>query len=330
MLARISFAFVAVLLAVPAAVFAFPFGGQITVHHVCYNETIFARLSAPVPGDYVWTRSTKTYQFGPPRNVGQWLLGLTSIPYDCLWSVNPIRVQPAIAIMMMGSSGAAAPSHVPPPVQAPPSNVMQVKAAKSTKAPSATKAPEGAGTETTKAPDAKDAESTKAPDPFITNEGTSRVLITEVFFNVDSAHGTDPDNEWIEIYNGSNATVDLSGWTVRDDEASDTIQSGVTLAPGKYVLILASAGTLNYWPGSAGVTLGSLIGSGLSNSGDVLRLRTKTGTLVDSVSWGSNTSAFSPSVKSVSKGYSIARSPVTKDTNTADDWVSRAAPTPGK
>jgi len=95
---------------IPVSVQAFPFGGRITLYHVCYNETLFARLSPPVPGDYVWTTATRTYQFGPPRAAGQWLLGLTGIPFDCLWSINPIFPVPAIAIMMMGSSGPAAPS----------------------------------------------------------------------------------------------------------------------------------------------------------------------------------------------------------------------------
>lgn len=91
----------------PTITSAFPFGGQITLYHVCFNETLFARLSPPVPGDYVWTTATRTYQFGPPRSAGQWLLGLTGIPFDCLWSVNPIFPVPAIAIMMMGSSQAS-------------------------------------------------------------------------------------------------------------------------------------------------------------------------------------------------------------------------------
>ena len=67
---------VLVLLSVmaPVVAFAFPFGGRIYVYHICHDETIFARLSAPTPGDYVWTVATKTYLFGPPRGVGQWLL----------------------------------------------------------------------------------------------------------------------------------------------------------------------------------------------------------------------------------------------------------------
>ncbi|MBI5456219.1 lamin tail domain-containing protein [Candidatus Kaiserbacteria bacterium] len=307
---------------VPIFAHAFPFGGRITVHHVCYNETIFARLSAPVPGDYVWTRSTKTYQFGPPRNVGQWLLGLTSIPYDCLWSVSPIYVQPAIAIMMMGSSGEAAPTYVPPPAAEPPSSSMQVVASKSVKAPSASKAPSAALAETA-----------KMQDPYIINQGeqaVNRVLISEVFYNVDESHGTDPAHEWVEIYNGTASSVDLSGWSIQNAGASDTIPSGVTLPSKAYILIVSSSAILTYWPGATGISIGSLIGSGLSNTGDVVRMRNSEGTIIDAVSWGSNTNGFSPAVRTVQKGYSMARSSVTRDTNSASDWVSRSVPTPGR
>lgn len=312
----------------PAVAAAFPFGGRITVYHVCYNETIFARLSPPVPGDYVWTRSTRTYQFGPPRNVGQWLLGLTSIPYDCLWSVSPIYVQPAIAIMMMGSSGAAAPMYTPPSAEAPPSNVMQVKAATSAKAPTAAKAPGSVA-----APDAKAAETVQADDPFITNQDevpADRVLITEVFYNVDAVHGKDPDNEWVEIYNGTNATVSLSGWSIQNSGGSDTIPAGVTLGSKKYLVIVPSSEFLTYWPSATSVSLGSLLGSGLANAGDVVRLKNNSNLTVDAVSWGTNTSAFSPAVKTVPKGYSMARTPATIDTDKASNWISRASPTPGR
>ena len=317
-----------VIVMVPLVATAFPFGGRVTVYHVCYNETIFVRLSPPTPGDYVWTRSTRSYQFGPPRFVGQWLLGLTSIPYDCLWSVSPIYVQPAIAIMMHGSSGQVAPYVSTPTQTEPPSNAMQVVEAKSAKAPTASKAPQSVA-----APDSKMAETGVVGDPYITNQEevpANRVLISEVFYNVDEAHGKDPDHEWVEIYNGTSAAVDLSGWTIQNSGSADPIPSGITLPTKAYLLIVPSSNITTYWPGTTAISINSLIGSGLSNTSDVLRLRNRAGTLVDAVSWGTNTSAFSPAVKAVPKGYSMARSPATRDTDTASDWISRAPPTPGR
>lgn len=97
------------LIIFPAVTFAFPFGGQASQVINCYNQAIYAYLGPPRGGPYIWVRSTKTYNFGPPARAGQWLLGLASAPYYCLVSVSPIITIPGIVITMMGSSGPSAP-----------------------------------------------------------------------------------------------------------------------------------------------------------------------------------------------------------------------------
>lgn len=92
------------LLSAPSAVFAFPFGGQITMVRPCYNNAIQVYLSPPRGGSFIWTPATRTYQFGPPRHTGQWLLGLASAPYYCVWSISPLKVDAGVNIDMMGSS----------------------------------------------------------------------------------------------------------------------------------------------------------------------------------------------------------------------------------
>jgi hypothetical protein len=65
------------------------------------------------------------------------------------------------------------------------------------------------------------------------------IVITEIFYNLSG-----PENstvEWIEISNNGNATVDLSGWYVRDiadSVSSGTIASGTTLESGKSLVIV--------------------------------------------------------------------------------------------
>ncbi|MFZ2555514.1 MAG: hypothetical protein WAZ27_04250 [Minisyncoccia bacterium] len=92
------------VLSVPFTTYAFPFGGQITMVRPCYNNAIQVYLSAPRGGSFIWTPATKTYQFGPPRHTGQWLLGLASAPYYCVYSIFPLRVDSGTNIDMMGSS----------------------------------------------------------------------------------------------------------------------------------------------------------------------------------------------------------------------------------
>jgi len=95
---------VAVVIITPSSVLAFPFGGRATQVVPCYNNAIYAYLSAPRGGPFVWTPATRTYQFGPPTHPGQWLLGLAGAPYYCIVSILPIIVWSGTAITMMGSS----------------------------------------------------------------------------------------------------------------------------------------------------------------------------------------------------------------------------------
>lgn len=89
----------------PTVAFAsFPFGGAASIVKNCYNSAIYAMLGPPIGGPYIWTPSTKTYQFGPPSHSGQWLLGNAGPPYMCVVSIMPVIVWPGTDIIMMGSS----------------------------------------------------------------------------------------------------------------------------------------------------------------------------------------------------------------------------------
>lgn len=111
-LTPLSILLTALFMAAPLFTFAFPFGGQITGGGCpfcaavcpCYNAAIYAHLSPPRGGEFIWSPSTRTYQFGPPRRAGQWLLGLASAPYYCVVSISPVLVCPGSHIDMMGSS----------------------------------------------------------------------------------------------------------------------------------------------------------------------------------------------------------------------------------
>ncbi len=92
------------LTSLPFVAYAYPFGGQINIFRRCYNKAIYANLGPPRGGPYIWTTTTQTYQFGPPAHTGQWLLGLASVPYYCIVSVQPVIVWPGTYITMMGSS----------------------------------------------------------------------------------------------------------------------------------------------------------------------------------------------------------------------------------
>lgn len=304
---RSSAALALVALLYPSLALAFPFGGQASTVVPCYNTAIFARLGPPRGGDYIWTPATKTYQFGPPSFAGQWLLGLASAPYYCVVSIEPVIVWAGIAIDMMGSSGGALGSV----------NRLLTGSAPTTAAPPATS-------------QYKTPNTSSNPSSPTT---IGHVVVSEVFANVDSTHGTRSLDQWIELYNGSASAVDISNWKIRNVSTETALPGGNTLASGQFAVIVAASTTPSFWtiPTNAKViTLGGTIAGGLSILSDAVLLKDGNGTLVDSVSWGSNTSAFNPAATAPATGNPLWRKTLSQDTNTASDWSSSGLPTPGR
>jgi Lamin Tail Domain len=298
------------LLLTPSFALAFPFGGQASTVVPCYNRAIFARLGAPRGGDYIWTSSTKTYQFGPPSFAGQWLLGLASAPYYCVVSIEPVIVWAGIAIDMMGSSGGAAGSI----------NSLLSGAAPTTAAPAATP--------TYKPPVATPTSSSVQPLTI------GHIVISEIYYNVDSKHGGKPLNQWLELFNGGMLAADLSGWKIQSTTGVSTLPAGTTILAGHFLFIEANSATAGFWNLSSTTQIVLLsspaIAGGFLGTGDAVTLKDSSGTIVDSVGWGSNTSIFNPSAPASAVGYSTARKGLSQDTNSAADWFSLSAPTPGR
>ncbi|MGF1502116.1 MAG: ExeM/NucH family extracellular endonuclease [Paracoccaceae bacterium] len=123
------------------------------------------------------------------------------------------------------------------------------------------------------------------------------VIINEVHFdpasdlsgdaNGDGTRGASED-EFVEIVNTGGTAVDISGWTLSDDDGDDFAFPGGTILSAGQAAVLFGGGTPT---GSFGGALvfaddGS-IGNGLANGGDAVELRDAVGSLVDSVAYGS-------------------------------------------
>ena len=161
---------------------------------------------------------------------------------------------------------------------------------------------------------------------------SGRVLLSEVYYAVDTAHGAKPQNEWVEIYNGTSLAVNVGGWKVEDTLTSDVIPAGTIVPSGKFYVIAATSTTRALWsiPTDTFVSIGSSIGDGLGSGGDRVLLRNASGVVVDAVSWGTNATVFSPAAIVVPYGHALARTSLVNDTNSASDWIDRTTPTPGK
>ncbi len=290
------------LLTVPFFALAKPFGGSINVLLRCYNTAIFANVGPPRAEQVIWSPATRTYQFGAPRAVGQWLLGLVSAPYYCVYSIFPVLVAPGLHIDMMGSSGAAAPIS------------LGTALSQGTPAPGLPPHPPPA---------------VCPGSPGATNCPTiGHMLLGEIFGIVDSTHGTDPANEWVEIYNGSGTTVNTTGWQLVWGGATTTLPAA-TVDAGQIIIFSPSTSTRAFWNIPSNVEVVKVTGAGTMGENGVVRLIDPTGIVVDMVSWGTDVSAFTPAAPALRSGHSLVRTTVLADGNTANDWSDRASPSPG-
>lgn len=109
----------------------------------------------------------------------------------------------------------------------------------------------------------------------------------------------DAGDEWIELYNGANHAVDLSGWKLDDGKNGSSpfkIPAGVSIAPRGFLVFYASDTTI-----------------GLNNQGDVLRLLHPDNSVADKQKY-----------EPIETNKAYGRYP-----DGADDWVTHCLPTPG-
>ena len=169
------------------------------------------------------------------------------------------------------------------------------------------------------------------------------LVINEVYYDVASDKGSEPKNEWIELYNPTNQGINVKNWTITDNYATTIIHAEITIPAGGFAVVSKDASTwasgIGYWTLPSGTTkiiLGQKIGDGLDNDADMLILKDKEGNIVDQMNWGTpdpnwsnyNLALWDPG-PTVAKGHSLARIIKGYDTNQASDWVELTTPNPG-
>jgi hypothetical protein len=119
----------------------------------------------------------------------------------------------------------------------------------------------------------------------VTANNDSAIVINEI--NYKSAANLDT-KDWVEFYNNSDVTVDISGWLFRDDDDQHAyvFPSPTAVQPYDYFVLCRDAQAFKLLNPEVKHISGD-IGFKLSSSGDVLRLYNAGGTLIDRVSYGS-------------------------------------------
>ncbi len=118
----------------------------------------------------------------------------------------------------------------------------------------------------------------------------SNVIINEVMYNPNQC--TDSYCEWIELYNPTASAVDVSGWGLSDDTATDTLEGTNTVIPAYGYAIITDKTTYVYSYFNVNASAIRLtvddesIGNGLGNSGESIGI--SSGNYSDSMTYYGN------------------------------------------
>lgn len=143
------------------------------------------------------------------------------------------------------------------------------------------------------------------------------------------------NDEWVELFNPTDHDISLKNWSLSDNSGSATkINANKTIKAGGFALLSKSASTWTFWTVAASATkveLGGNIGDGLDNSGDHLILKNPGGVEADRMSWGTDTTGFTPPAVNavVPLGDSTTRVAAGADADGVSDWIVGVPPTPG-
>jgi hypothetical protein len=115
----------------------------------------------------------------------------------------------------------------------------------------------------------------------------NKMVINEINYNSSPQMDTE---DWVELYNAGNTTVDLKNWVISDSELESgfKISSSLILAPGAFAVICRDTEDfLEFFPKTKN-TAGDM-DFGLSSSGDDINLYDPSGKLIDFVNYTVNT-----------------------------------------
>lgn len=143
-----------------------------------------------------------------------------------------------------------------------------------------------------------------APQSFLARPAQSspgaEIIINEIHYNPLTPNGiANADGEFIELYNPTSNTIDLSGYRFVDG-VSFTFPAGSSIAPGGFFVI---AGKSSEFQRRHGFAPDGDFADGLSNSGERIALADAWGTLIDEVryddnnKWGSGADGHGPSLE---------------------------------
>lgn len=144
----------------------------------------------------------------------------------------------------------------------------------------------------------------------------AEIVITEIMQNPDAV--ADSAGEWFEIVNIGSTTIDLDGWTIRDDDSDSFSVSGpLTVEPGEYLVFGNNADIAT----NGGVTVDfEYSGFTLANGADEIVLLDGSNAEIDRVVYDGGPDFPDPT------GASMALNDPALDNNVGANWAVSAVP----
>lgn len=123
--------------------------------------------------------------------------------------------------------------------------------------------------------------------------GYNDLVINEVMFAPQAG-----EPEWIELYNRSSATINLSNWKLSDYSSSVYItQKDRLLKPGEYALLCRDSSLHRYYNFTSQLITFSL--PALNNSGDRVVIKDSAGSVIDSMEYSASPATLGRSLERV-------------------------------
>lgn len=145
--------------------------------------------------------------------------------------------------------------------------------------------------------------------PFYYVEASATVVISEIAW---AGTASSYNDEWIELFNASDAAVDVTDWTLKAVDGQPNITLKGTIASrGYFLLERPDDNTIS------NITADQTYSGSLGNTGEILELRDNTGVLVEKVDCSSGWFASDNSAK-----LSMERIDASADANDKSNWLS--------
>jgi len=178
----------------------------------------------------------------------------------------------------------------------------------------------------------------KIENTIISGQWGPHLVINKVYYDVDAEHGTEPKNEWIELYNPGNQAVCLKNWDICDNNDCINISPNVSISALGYALVSHDNTTWKFWEIDInGVITIHQLGGGyiaMDNTADMLLLKNPDSYIIDQMNWGTptstwsnyNTNVWNPGVPDAPEGWMLGRVPTGFDTDQVSDWQGLGLP----